>query len=367
MTKSTTIIAFDQHAATTVAAVLLPGTSDAGAAYAHVGYLRRSCASSSDSPRSGPCACCYEAGPVRLRAPARADAPRPPLRRHRPGADSAPRLAIASKPTDAMPRSSPCSIVPARSRPFTFRPSRKRPPAICCAVAKISAPISFAPAIVSRNSCCATVAASPPPRRRGRNATTSGSRAQTLAVAGARADPSGLSSAPSMKPSRVCRRSSSNCATLLDPRAAARPRASACAASAASTISPPSPSPPNSATPAASRPRRASWPSSASCRPSTPAAPNRPAARSPKPGNAHLRRVLVESAWHYRHHPFLGDALAPRDSAARPTPSSPMPGTAQQRLHRRYRRLAARGKPKQHIVTAIARELTGFLWAALTQ
>ena len=40
---------------------------------------------------------------------------------------------------------------------------------------------------------------------------------------------------------------------------------------------------------------------------------------------------------------------------------------AQQRLHRRYRRLAARGKPKQHIVTAIARELSGFLWAALTQ
>jgi len=36
-------------------------------------------------------------------------------------------------------------------------------------------------------------------------------------------------------------------------------------------------------------------------------------------------------------------------------------------LHRRYRCLAARGKPKQHIVTAVARELTGFLWAALTQ
>jgi transposase len=39
---------------------------------------------------------------------------------------------------------------------------------------------------------------------------------------------------------------------------------------------------------------------------------------------------------------------------------------AQHRLHRRYRRLAARGKAKQHIVTAVARELTGFLWAALT-
>jgi transposase len=41
--------------------------------------------------------------------------------------------------------------------------------------------------------------------------------------------------------------------------------------------------------------------------------------------------------------------------------------TAQHRLHRRYARFAARGKVKQHIVTAIARELTGFVWAALTQ
>jgi len=41
--------------------------------------------------------------------------------------------------------------------------------------------------------------------------------------------------------------------------------------------------------------------------------------------------------------------------------------TAQQRLHRKYARLAARGKPKQHVVTAVARELTGFVWAALTQ
>ncbi len=41
--------------------------------------------------------------------------------------------------------------------------------------------------------------------------------------------------------------------------------------------------------------------------------------------------------------------------------------TAPQRWYRRYQRLAARGKPKQQIVTAVARELTGFVWAALTQ
>jgi len=85
-----------------------------------------------------------------------------------------------------------------------------------------------------------------------------------------------------------------------------------------------------------------------------------------KTGNAHLRRVLVESAWHYRHHPFLGDALRHRQRGAPPAVIDHA-WLAQRRLHRRYRRLAARGKPKQLIVTAVARELTGFLWAALTQ
>jgi transposase len=85
-----------------------------------------------------------------------------------------------------------------------------------------------------------------------------------------------------------------------------------------------------------------------------------------KTGNAHLRRVLVESAWHYRHHPFLGHALPQRQRGAPPAIVD-RAWHAQHRLHRRYRRLAARGKPKQHIVTAIARELSGFLWAALTQ
>jgi len=85
-----------------------------------------------------------------------------------------------------------------------------------------------------------------------------------------------------------------------------------------------------------------------------------------KTGNAHLRRVLVEAAWHYRHHPFVGQALRQRQRGA-PDTVIARAWTAQQRLHRRYQRLAARGKPKQHIVTAVARELTGFVWAALTQ
>lgn len=85
-----------------------------------------------------------------------------------------------------------------------------------------------------------------------------------------------------------------------------------------------------------------------------------------KTGNAHLRRVLVESAWHYRHHPFVSATLRARQQDA-PAEIVARAWTAQQRLHRRYQRFTARGKPKQHIVTAVARELSGFVWAALTQ
>jgi transposase len=85
-----------------------------------------------------------------------------------------------------------------------------------------------------------------------------------------------------------------------------------------------------------------------------------------KTGNAHLRRVLVEAAWQYRHHPFLGRSLQQRQRGA-PAPVIEAAWHAQHRLHRRYRRLTARGKSKQLIVTAVARELSGFLWAALTQ
>ncbi len=87
--------------------------------------------------------------------------------------------------------------------------------------------------------------------------------------------------------------------------------------------------------------------------------------RITKTGNAHLRRVLVEAAWHYRHHPFLGRSLRLRQQGG-PAAVIAQAWQAQHRLHRRFRRLSARGKPRQQIVTAVARELSGFLWAALT-
>jgi transposase len=85
-----------------------------------------------------------------------------------------------------------------------------------------------------------------------------------------------------------------------------------------------------------------------------------------KTGNAHLRRVLVEAAWHYRHRPFVGAALRRRQREA-PAALVAQAWAAQQRLHRRYHRLAGRGKVKQQVITAVARELTGFVWASLIQ
>ena len=79
-------------------------------------------------------------------------------------------------------------------------------------------------------------------------------------------------------------------------------------------------------------------------------------------GNAHLRRVLVEAAWAYQYPPTLWGALRRRQEGASEEIKA-IAWKAQVRLHRRYHRLHARGKPKQYITTAVARELAGFLWA----
>jgi transposase len=85
-----------------------------------------------------------------------------------------------------------------------------------------------------------------------------------------------------------------------------------------------------------------------------------------KAGNTHARRVLVEAAWHYRHRPTVGGALAAR-AQGQPTACRTQASRAQQRLHRRYRHLVGHGKRPPVAVTAIARELVGFIWAAMTQ
>ena len=85
-----------------------------------------------------------------------------------------------------------------------------------------------------------------------------------------------------------------------------------------------------------------------------------------KAGNTHARRVLVEAAWHYRHRPTVGRALASR-SQAQPEEVVGQAWRAPQRLHRRYRHLVGHGKRPPVAVAAIARELVGFLWAAMTR
>ena len=84
--------------------------------------------------------------------------------------------------------------------------------------------------------------------------------------------------------------------------------------------------------------------------------------RITKTGNAHLRRVGVESAWHYRHAPHVGKALKRRQQGL-PETIVQIAYRAQVRLHHRYGRLLKTGKPIQKVAVALAREWLGFLWA----
>lgn len=81
-----------------------------------------------------------------------------------------------------------------------------------------------------------------------------------------------------------------------------------------------------------------------------------------KTGNAHVRRVLFESAWAYRHRPNLGRAIKKRQEQASSSVIE-IALKAQHRLHRRYVALSARGKPMTKIIGAVGRELLGFIWA----
>lgn len=81
-----------------------------------------------------------------------------------------------------------------------------------------------------------------------------------------------------------------------------------------------------------------------------------------KTGNAHLRRIVVEAAWSYRHRPAIGPRLRKRLEGV-PEPIKEIAWKAQIRLSKRYARLAAAGKDQRKIITAVGRELVGFIWA----
>jgi transposase len=83
-----------------------------------------------------------------------------------------------------------------------------------------------------------------------------------------------------------------------------------------------------------------------------------------KAGNGHARKLLIEASWHARHRPAIPAALR-RRREGQPPEIVAKADVAMQRLHRRYWRLVQRGKPTTVAATAVARELTGFVWAAL--
>ena len=84
-----------------------------------------------------------------------------------------------------------------------------------------------------------------------------------------------------------------------------------------------------------------------------------------KAGNSHLRRLLVEAAWHYRsYHPSSRDLTERRRGVEAGLLS--YANRAGRRLNRKYLHMVLRGKRSQVAVTAVSRELAGFLWGAMT-
>ena len=81
-----------------------------------------------------------------------------------------------------------------------------------------------------------------------------------------------------------------------------------------------------------------------------------------KTGNNHVRRALVQAAWAYRLSPRVSRVLLKRQEGL-PQNIRDISWKAQLRLCGRYNTMMARGKTKQVVITAIARELAGYMWA----
>lgn len=72
--------------------------------------------------------------------------------------------------------------------------------------------------------------------------------------------------------------------------------------------------------------------------------------------------MIVEAAWAYQFRPWVGGYLARRQKGLDPEIIE-IGWKAQHRLHSRYKKLLAAGKNKPQIVTAVGREMLGFIWA----
>jgi transposase len=85
-----------------------------------------------------------------------------------------------------------------------------------------------------------------------------------------------------------------------------------------------------------------------------------------KAGNGAARRLLIEAAWSYRFPARLSRELLLRQEN-QPKPIRDIAWKGQVRLCARYRRLTRAAKPANVVTTAIARELSGFVWAIARQ
>ncbi len=85
-----------------------------------------------------------------------------------------------------------------------------------------------------------------------------------------------------------------------------------------------------------------------------------------KTGNSHVRRILIECAWAYRRKPRVGITLRKRREG-QPAWVQGIADKAHRRLYRRYWHLVGHGKHPNKATSAVARELSGFIWAVLTE
>lgn len=81
-----------------------------------------------------------------------------------------------------------------------------------------------------------------------------------------------------------------------------------------------------------------------------------------KTGNGHVRHVLTQAAWCYRF-PARKTRHLQRRAEQTSEAVQAIAWKAQKRLCARYQHLTARGKPAGKVITAVARELLGFIWA----
>jgi len=84
--------------------------------------------------------------------------------------------------------------------------------------------------------------------------------------------------------------------------------------------------------------------------------------RITRTGNSHVRRILIEAAWSYHFQPRMSRAIRQRNEGVAPGVQR-LAWKAQKRLHHRLYYLISKGKRREKAITAVARELAGFIWA----